>query len=106
MWACWATAAACLALAIGWLWARQSAPVETTSATNESYYAPPPGFVALPYAQSGVPLEQAVIVRVQLHSGELRMLGMPAPVARAGERMSADLLVGQDGIARAVRLVQ
>jgi hypothetical protein len=106
VWVCSATAAACLALGIGWFWARRPAPVQTTSAANESYYTTPPGFVALPYAQSGVPLEQAVIVRVQIHAGELRMLGMAAPAARAGERMSADLLVGQDGIARAVRLIE
>jgi hypothetical protein len=105
-WTYWGIAAACLTLALGWFWAHYSASVQTTTAANESYYAAPPGFVALPYAQSGVPLEEAVIVRVEVHPAELRMLGMPVPAAHAGERISADLLIGQDGVARAVRLGQ
>lgn len=104
-WAYGALAAACVALALGWLWVRHSPPVETDTATNESYYAAPPGFVALPYAQSGVPMEEAVIVRVEVHPAELTMLGMPMPSSHTSGRVSADLLVGQDGVARAVRFV-
>jgi hypothetical protein len=63
-------------------------------------------FIALPYAQSEVPLEQAVIVRVQIPVSELGVMGMRLPHAVAGERVNADLLVGQDGIARGVRLVE
>lgn len=63
-------------------------------------------FIALPYAQSEVPLEQPVIVRVQIPVSELGVMGMPLAHTTAGERVNADLLVGQDGIARAVRLVE
>lgn len=63
-------------------------------------------FIALPYAQSEVPLEQPVIVRVQIPVSELGVMGMPVAHATAGESVNADLLVGQDGIARAVRLVE
>src|SRR5882724_2934358 len=35
------------------------------------------GFVALPYAQSGVPLEQAVVVRVNIPSARARSFGVP-----------------------------
>jgi hypothetical protein len=63
-------------------------------------------FIALPYAQSEVPLEQPVIVRVQIPVSELGVMGMPLAHTSAGERVNADLLVGQDGIARAVRLVE
>lgn len=101
-----AAAAACLALALGWFWVRYSPSAQTTAAPNDSYYAAPPGFVALPYAQSGVPLEEAVIVRVEVHPAELTMLGMPVTSSQMSGRISADLLVGQDGVARAVRLVQ
>jgi hypothetical protein len=63
-------------------------------------------FIALPYAQSEVPLEQPVIVRVQIPALELGGMGMPlAPIA-GKEKVSADLLIGQDGIARAVRVVE
>jgi len=105
VWAYGAAAAACLALALGWFWVRHSPPVQTNTTADESYYAAPPGFVALPYAQSGVPLEEAVIVRVEVHPAELTMLGMPVPSAHVSGRISADLLVGQDGVARAVRFV-
>ena len=63
-------------------------------------------FIALPYAQSEVPLEQPVIVRVHIPVSELGVMGVPFAPATGGERIKADLLVGQDGVARAVRLVQ
>lgn len=50
------------------------------------------GFVVLPYGQNDVPLEQPVIVRVKIQS--------------ATGTVNADLLVGQDGMARAFRLVE
>jgi hypothetical protein len=70
------------------------------------------GFVALPYGQSDVPLEQAIVVRVHMGRSELGRLGLPmgralkdeTPAVR-DEKIDADLLVGQDGMARAVRLV-
>lgn len=60
-------------------------------------------FVVLPYGQSDVPLEHPVIVRVQVPASELSGMGVSLPF-RTGERVEADLLVGQDGIARAVRV--
>jgi hypothetical protein len=64
------------------------------------------GFIALPYGQSGVPLEQPVIVRVNIPVSELGMMGVQFTPTNAGERVRADLLVGQDGVARAVRFVE
>lgn len=63
-------------------------------------------FFALPYAQSEVPLEQPVIVRVQIPVSELSGMGIPSPDFGVKGKVSADLLVGQDGVARAVRLVE
>jgi hypothetical protein len=68
-------------------------------------------FVALPYSQSGVPLENPVIVHMTLGRSELGALGVSAAVVNAREiggteKIHADLLVGQDGVARAVRFVQ
>jgi hypothetical protein len=74
------------------------------AAATEGSYASPPGFLALPYAQSDVPLEHAVVVRVNMPPSEASALGVPFdPGAR--KRISADLLIGQDGMARAVRFV-
>ncbi len=63
-------------------------------------------FIALPYGQSEVPLEQPVIVRVQIPVSELGEMGMPFAPTMGEEKVDADLLVGQDGIARAVRLAE
>ena len=62
------------------------------------------GFVLLPYGQNDVPLEHPVIVRVQLPGAELGRLGVSLPAIPKDARVEADLLVGQDGIARAVRV--
>jgi hypothetical protein len=61
-------------------------------------------FVVLPYGQSDVPLEHPVIVRVQVPEAELGHLGISLPATPKDARVEADLLVGQDGIARAVRV--
>jgi hypothetical protein len=76
-----------LAASLSWFFARRvMQPVPTTPSFAES------GFVALPYGQSDVPLEHAAIVRVEVQS--------------ASGAVTADLLVGQDGVARAVRFPQ
>lgn len=90
-----AAIAACAIVALTWLAVTPSGP-----------RSEPAGFVALPYADSGVPLEEGVIVRVEIPRAELRRLGAPVmlPAGTNGE-VRADLLIGQDGIARAVRIV-
>jgi hypothetical protein len=77
---------------------------EHKRAMTESSYAGAPGFLALPYAQSDVPMEHAVVVRVTIPPAEASALGVPFdPAGR--KRINADLLIGQDGMARAVRFV-
>jgi len=95
-----ATAAACVAVAV-FMHTRQTA---IDNSAKFVYTAP--GFVALPYAQSGVPLESVVVMRVQMRSAELGSLGVAAPAAAGSAEITADLLVGQDGVPRAVRFVQ
>jgi hypothetical protein len=51
-------------------------------------------------------VEDATVVRVQLPRSAMRMVGLPVNEERAGERIRADVVLGQDGIARAVRFVQ
>jgi hypothetical protein len=63
-------------------------------------------FYALPDADTGIPLEHATVVRVQMPMSDLRGLGLPINEQRAADRVQADLLLGQDGMARAVRFVQ
>jgi hypothetical protein len=63
-------------------------------------------FLPLPYSESGVPLGNGVVMRVQLPVSELNTLGVPVPPGQGQRRIRADLLIGQDGVARAVRFVQ
>ena len=64
------------------------------------------GFITLPYGQSGVPMEQPVIVRIHIPVSELGSMGIPVNPHGGKEMIRADLLVGQDGVARAVRFVE
>jgi hypothetical protein len=96
-----AIAAACLAIAFVSIRTHRAAPHR--SFPNQAACLAS-GFVPLPYAQSEVPLEDAIIVRVQLPPSAWGALNVPPPPG-TGTTVSADLLIGQDGVARAVRLV-
>jgi len=50
--------------------------------------------------------EEAAIVRVRMQRGALGALGFPVNQERAGEWIQVDLLVGNDGLPQAVRLVR
>ncbi len=63
-------------------------------------------FYQLPGADELPPVESATIVRVQLPMSSLRLMGMPVSEEQAGDRVQADVLLGQDGLARGVRFVQ
>lgn len=63
------------------------------------------GFYPLPEAEALPDVENAMVVRVQLPVSSLRLMGFPVDEERADE-VQAELLLGQDGLARGVRLVQ
>jgi ferric-dicitrate binding protein FerR (iron transport regulator) len=99
-WSFAAMAAACVALVSVALvfhpWRSSPAIPKKQAAAN--------GFIALPYSQSDVPMEQAVIVRVRLQPPQWGAFGLTPATPRASA-IDADLLIGQDGVPRAVRLV-
>ena len=51
-------------------------------------------------------LDGGQVVRIELSRSALQSLGLPMNVERAGERIKADVLLGNDGIARAIRFVR
>ncbi len=57
-------------------------------------------------ARSAPPLTSGQLVRVEVSRSALASLGLPVNMARAGETMKADVLIGEDGLARAIRLVR
>lgn len=63
-------------------------------------------FVPVPYAESGSADDSELVVRVSMTRSALGSLGYPVDEMHGGEVIQADLLVGQDGWPRAVRLVQ
>jgi hypothetical protein len=95
----WIYAAAVLALGLLLVRKHPAAP-------PSDYVYNAAGFIALPYSQSGVPIESAVVIRVQMRPSELSSMGVAVPAAASTARLKADILVGQDGVARAVRFVE
>ena len=65
---------------------------------------PPGEFVMVPGAAALPPMESGELVRMELPVSMLPSLGV-VPPASSVARVRADLIVGQDGLTRAVRLV-
>lgn len=63
-------------------------------------------FYPLPEADELPPLETSLVVRVQLPVSSLQLMGFPVSEEASAEPVQAELLLGQDGLARGVRLIQ
>jgi anti-sigma factor RsiW len=103
VWRYWREAAASVVVAAGLFFAwshRRVTKPPAPAAVSEAGE-----FIALPYSQSGVPMEQPVIVRMSVPAGTLTSIGVSLPLPPQ-ENVDAELLVGQDGVARAVRILQ
>jgi len=85
----------------------QSAPAELAVAPGDDTATGEvaENFYRLPDADILPPLDSAVIVRVQLPLSSLAAMGVPVDEDRASESVQADLLLGQDGLARGVRFI-
>lgn len=68
--------------------------------------APPVKFYALGFSENiGETGEELQIVRAELSRSQLFALGVNLPIENGPEKIKTDLLVGRDGVARAIRLV-
>jgi hypothetical protein len=63
-------------------------------------------FVALPYAPPLLPEDQGQVIRMRLPRQSIRQLGLPVDEERPFDRVPADILMGEDGVARGIRLVR
>lgn len=63
-------------------------------------------FIALPPADSSYPLGDGMVVRVELPRSAPAMMGLPLSGGDTGGTVTADVVLGQDGVARAIRFVQ
>ncbi len=80
---------------------RDNAPAVSTFAAETTT-----GFIPLTYLSSTTALQSGVIVRVEVERATLIAMGLPLNLERAGSRIKADLALGDDGVARAIRLVE
>jgi hypothetical protein len=63
-------------------------------------------FLSLDYSEHPAPMESGQVIRVQMPRAALAKYGLPVDVERADAPIKADLLVGEDGFARAIRFVR
>jgi hypothetical protein len=54
----------------------------------------------------GQTVESGRVIRVQMPRAALASFGLPFDVERAEESVKADVLLGEDGLARAIRFVR
>ncbi len=80
-----------------------SAPMvnETVVRTDEVSQS----FYPLPEAEGLPPADDVMVVRVQLTAGSLELMGLPLNET-GSDPVQADLLLGQDGLARGVRVIE
>lgn len=63
-------------------------------------------FYQLPEAADLPPMETAMVVRVEMPALSLQQMGVPLGDDFSADPVEADVLMGQDGLARGVRLIQ
>lgn len=63
-------------------------------------------FFALPFAPTFTAGDEGQVVRVRLPRTSMMTLGLPVDTPGSQERVKADVLLGQDGIVRAIRFVR
>jgi hypothetical protein len=63
-------------------------------------------FLPLSYSSSLSQFDEGQVVRVELPRSALQSFGLPVNAESAGERVKADVLLGHDGVARAIRFVR
>ncbi len=63
-------------------------------------------FFMLRFGDDHLPMESGEVIRVQMPRSAFITLGLPVNIERADELVKADLLIGEDGLARAIRFVR
>jgi hypothetical protein len=63
-------------------------------------------FLPLNYSSNLPPVERGQLIRVEMPRSALLKFGLPMNVERANVPVKADLLVGEDGLALAIRFVR
>lgn len=64
------------------------------------------GFIPLTLLNQATAADSSVMLRVEVARDRLAAMGLPLNLDRYGETIKADIIMGDDGVARAIRLVQ
>ena len=99
-WYTWAAAAALVLVSVSGAWLAHRAERPGPAVIR------PAGFVEIPGAGMLPPMESGSIIRVALPVGALPQYGLAIPAYAFEGLVDADLLVAQDGVPRAIRLIQ
>lgn len=107
----WSVAAGAVAATLAAFWVAQNRPMQNgpvqkpaaAAVVAEAESEQP--FMPIPYVLPPAPYERVEIVRMQVPVAALISAGLPMGSADPGAQAEADVLVGQDGRPRAVRLV-
>ena len=83
--------------------AQRATHLTPTTSANEEITTE---FLPLSYSSSLSQFDEGQVVRIELPRSALQSLGLPVNAERASERVKADVLLGHDGIARAIRFVR
>jgi hypothetical protein len=73
-------------------------------AVSRSSFAEQP-FITIPYTVPLAPEENVTVVRMTISPSAMAAVGFPLPASDPGSGAEADVLVGEDGRARAIRIV-
>jgi hypothetical protein len=63
-------------------------------------------FFEIPYAEPLRPEERADVFRIQMPRANMAVFGLPVTGGRLDTRVTADVLMGEDGVARAIRFIR
>ena len=87
---------------------RRARPAPQAEAGNDEAgdYEITTDFLPLTHRGSLAELEGGQVLRIELPRSSLASFGLPVNLERAGERIKADVVVGNDGMARAIRFVR
>lgn len=62
-------------------------------------------FLPLPFGDDDSPLGTAEVVRIRLSESALGVLGLPVSDEASRQPVTADVVIGEDGVARAIRFI-
>jgi hypothetical protein len=100
----WIGASGAVAASVVLIWMAVHRPASLPAAPVIEAEAEQP-FMPIPYVLPPAPYERIQVVRMKLPVAALIAAGLPMRTADPGAQAEADVIVGQDGRPRAVRLV-